>query len=211
MPTIKKRNNMRTTRQRTRQGNTPSDQRGRLSCFIRWGVTSRPHRLMKTSGMQSERRDLHHNWIHSETNGNTLLLLYFRAIFNWASKVIRDCIGFDLLRSVIGLENSRHPLNQSDAKLKPIATWSPAFSRAWGRLPVFTLSSHRLLLIFIFVLIGRYDYFGFGFTTLNRKALYHDEPQQPFLRHVAIVLRNVILSKKAEVIVLQIINWNTPR
>ena len=50
--------------------------------------------------------------------------------FSIVSKVIRDCIGFALLRSVIGLENSRHPLNQSDAKLKPIATWSLAFSRA---------------------------------------------------------------------------------
>ena len=28
----------------------------------------------------------------------------YRAIFNWVSKVIRDCIGFALLRSVIGLE-----------------------------------------------------------------------------------------------------------
>ena len=42
----------------------------------------------------------------------------------------RDCIGFALLRSVIGLENSSHVLNQSDAKIKPIATWSLAFSRA---------------------------------------------------------------------------------
>ena len=55
---------------------------------------------------------------------------------------------------MIGLENSRHPLNQSDAKLKPIATW--------GRLHVFTLSSHWLLVVFTFVLIGRCDYFGFG-------------------------------------------------
>ena len=90
------------------------------------------------------------------------------------SKVIRDCIGFALLRSVIGLENSRHPLNQSDAKVKPIATWSLAFSRAYDRLPVFSLSSHWLPLKFSFVLIGHYDYFGFGFTTLNRKALYSD-------------------------------------
>ena len=50
--------------------------------------------------------------------------------FSIVSKVIWDRIGFALLRSVIGLENSRHPLNQSDAKLKPIATWSLAFSRA---------------------------------------------------------------------------------
>ena len=38
--------------------------------------------------------------------------------------------GFALLHSVIGLENLRHPLNQSDAKLKPIASWSLAFSHA---------------------------------------------------------------------------------
>ena len=76
------------------------------------------------------------------------------------SKVIRDCIDFSLLCSVIGLENSRHPLNQSDAKEKPISTWSLAFSCASGRLQVFTLSSYWLLLIFIFVLIGRSDYFG---------------------------------------------------
>ena len=91
----------------------------------------------------------------------------------YISTKISLIIGFALLRSVIGLENSRHPLSQSDAKLKPIATWwSFAFSRASSRLRAFTLSSHWFLLIFIFVLIGRCDYFGFGFTTLNRKALY---------------------------------------
>ena len=37
------------------------------------------------------------------------------------SKVILNYFGFTLLRSVIGLEISRHLLNQSDAKLKPIA------------------------------------------------------------------------------------------
>ena len=57
-------------------------------------------------------------------------LYIVRVIFNWVSKVIRDCIGFALLCSVIGLENSRHLLSQSDTKLKPIATWLLAFSRA---------------------------------------------------------------------------------
>ena len=33
---------------------------------------------------------------------------YFRVIFSCLSKVIRDCMGFALLRSVIGPENSRH-------------------------------------------------------------------------------------------------------
>ena len=41
-----------------------------------------------------------------------------RLIFNSVSKVIRDCIDFALLRSVIGPENSRHSRNQSDAKTK---------------------------------------------------------------------------------------------
>ena len=73
---------------------------------------------------------------------------------------IRDCIGFAFLNCFIGLENSRHPL---DAKLKPIATWSLEFSRAPGRLRAFTSSCHWLPLIISVVLIGRCDYFGFGF------------------------------------------------
>ena len=87
------------------------------------------------------------------------------------SKVIRDCIGFGALCIVIGLENSRYPLSQSDAKLKPIATLSLAFSRAGGRLHAFTLSSHWLLLIFSSVLIGRCDYFGFGFYGNQSKSV----------------------------------------
>lgn len=76
---------------------------------------------------------------------------------------IRDCIGFALLNCFIGLENSRHPLSKLDAKLKPIATWSLEFSRAPGRLRAFTSSCHWLPLIISVVLIGRCDYFGFGF------------------------------------------------
>ena len=67
------------------------------------------------------------------------------AIFNWASKVIRDYSVFALICSVIGPENSRHSLNQSDAKFKPITTWSPAFSRALGIFLGFTFCSHWLL------------------------------------------------------------------
>ena len=52
-----------------------------------------------------------------------ILVLYVigwkdRDIFNRMAKVIRVCFGFTLLRSVIGLKNSRHSLNQTDAKLK---------------------------------------------------------------------------------------------
>ena len=39
-------------------------------------------------------------------------------------------------------------------------------------LPVFTVCSYWLLNIFFFFLIGRCYYFGFGFTTISRKALY---------------------------------------
>ena len=54
---------------------------------------------------------------------------------------------------------------------KPNTTWSPAFSRALGSSPVFTLNSNWLLLKLSFRLIGCCDNFGYGFMTLDRKAL----------------------------------------
>ena len=51
--------------------------------------------------------------------------------------MIQDWFGFTCLRTVIGPEDLHHPLNQSDAKLKTIATWSGAFSRASSSLLVF--------------------------------------------------------------------------
>ena len=41
----------------------------------RWCVTRRPHRLMKTSSMQSKCHNLHHKWPHRETNWITWLFL----------------------------------------------------------------------------------------------------------------------------------------
>ena len=58
-----------------------------------------------------------------------VIIFYLRALFNWASKEVQDCNGFATLCSVIGPENWHHHLNQSDAKLKTIATWSPRFPR----------------------------------------------------------------------------------
>ena len=89
------------------------------------------------------------------------ILQLLREIFHWVSKVNQDCVSFTLLCSVIG------PETYATLKLKPITSWSPAFSRALFSLFVFTLSSHWLLIVFSFLLIGRCDYFGFGFTTLN--------------------------------------------
>ena len=54
-------------------------------------------------------------------------------MFNQKSNVIQDFISFATFRSVIG-QNSRLPLNQSDANLRPISFWSPAFSRAYSQL-----------------------------------------------------------------------------
>ena len=72
------------------------------------------------------------------------------------------------------LEISRRLLNQSDTKLKYVT-----FPRLKS-FNVFTLSSHWLLVIFTIVLIGRFDYFGFGFTTLKLKsALSHMSPVAP--------------------------------
>ena len=56
--------------------------------------------------------------------------------------------------AVIDPENSRPSLNQSDAKLKPLTTLSPTFSRAVSSLVGFTMGSHWLLKLFSFLLIG---------------------------------------------------------
>ena len=64
-------------------------------------------------------------------------------------------------------------------KLKPIAPWSLAFSRATGRLHAFTSSCHWLPLIISFTLIGRCDYLGFGFrhSIEKRSKLMHIYPR----------------------------------
>ena len=54
---------------------------------------------------------------------------YNRTIFKWVSKEIGDWFFFCFTSLwLIGKKkNSRHSLNQSDAKLKPNTSWSPAF------------------------------------------------------------------------------------
>ena len=66
---------------------------------------------------------------------------------------------FALLCSLIGSEIWRHSINQSDAKLRLITSRSPAFSRALSSILVFTLSSHWLLEVSSFHVIGRCDFF----------------------------------------------------
>ena len=110
----------------------------------------------------------------------------FRTVLSWNSRCISDergtnlrwlngvikiqDFGFALTRSAIG--PSRHPLNQSDAKQKPITMWSSAFSRTFCTLPRFTLNSHWLMMKWIIVLNECFDYFSFClFSTLNWKIL----------------------------------------
>ena len=99
-----------------------------------------------------------------------VLIIIIRDIFNWESKVIQDCIGLTLLRSVIGPESLCHFFNQIDAKVTPIMTWPPAFSRALGSLVVFTSSSLRLVKIFSFLLIDCCDSFFFCFNDTQSKS-----------------------------------------
>ena len=80
-----------------------------------------------------------------------------KATFNWVKSVPSHFV-FALRCSVIGPENSHHSLNQSDAKLTPIETWSSALSRACGSLPVLILSSHWLLMTQTFAAIGSCNY-----------------------------------------------------
>ena len=83
-----------------------------------------------------------------------LQVAYTLTITTWSS-----------LCSVIGRENSRHSLNQSNAKLKLAST------RAFSSLLVFTLRPHWLLGEYSYFTIGFYDLFGLRFAPLNRKAL----------------------------------------
>ena len=82
-----------------------------------------------------------------------------KQIFNRVSKIIWDCIGFALLYSMIGPQNWRHSLDQSDTKLIPITTWSShAFSRASAGLFGWFYSAFSLALwTYSFPLIGRRD------------------------------------------------------
>ncbi len=93
----------------------------------------------------------------------TIIMITIIAVFTWASKEFRVCLGFALLRLVIGFKKkSRHFLNQSELKPKPIETHSRTFSCASRRLRVFASS---------------FDWFnggnfGFVFTILNQKLVY---------------------------------------
>ena len=72
----------------------------------------------------------------AKVQANTTCLSAYPTLENY-TKVIR---GFAFLRSVIGPEASRHPLNQSEAKPKPMVPYSPQFSCTQGCWHKLTLS-----------------------------------------------------------------------
>ena len=75
------------------------------------------------------------------------------AISNRVSKATKTRLHLFCLTSLCDWSgNSRHSLNQSDAKPKQITTRSPAFSRALGSLVVFSPSSHWLLKVYAVVI-----------------------------------------------------------
>ena len=93
----------------------------------------------------------------------------YRAVFKWLSKVIT---WLRLLRLVIGLKDSRQFFSQWEAKPKPIAPCTGDFSRASRELQVIPRNSDWFMALFVPVMIGQSNCFGFGFSTVIWKPLY---------------------------------------
>ena len=90
------------------------------------------------------------------------------AIFNRVLKVTRDCFIFAVLCSVIGPENLRHSLDQSDAKVNQITRVFPHF-RQFSRFSFeFSLAVKGIFLSSDWPIWSP----RFWFTTLQRKALW---------------------------------------
>ena len=85
-------------------------------------------------------------------------------------KVIRDDIDFLSLCSGINQENMRQPLNQSDGKLKAIATWSLAFSRHNVTVSEVFIGSFEDNLFSDWL---RFSCMGFGFTRSMSGVSFH--------------------------------------
>ena len=66
----------------------------------------------------------------------------------------------------VGLKDSRQFFNQREAKPKPIAPCTRDFSRASSELQVIARNSDWFMALFVPVVIGRSNCFGFGFSTV---------------------------------------------
>ena len=72
---------------------------------------------------------------------------------------------------MIGLKDSRQFFNQWEAKPKPIAPRTRDSSRASSELQVIARNCDWFMALFVVVVIGQSDYFGFGFSTVIWKPL----------------------------------------
>ena len=105
-------------------------------------------------------------WYPSQTH-------HYRFFRNLPS-LFRDCISFASLLLVCGLRHSRQSINQSNAKLKPNTTSLHYF------LFIPALDHPALICLYLefssassdisFFLMDPCNYFGLGFTRLNRKT-----------------------------------------
>ena len=75
----------------------------------------------------------------------------------------------------MGSKFSRHFVNHSEVKPKPIVACACTFSRTLCRLRVITSSFDWFTGLSPSFLIGQSNYFGFGFTTLYWNSLYRKE------------------------------------
>ena len=71
-----------------------------------------------------------------------------------------------LLRLVIGLKDSRQFFNQREAKPKPIALCTRDFPRGLSELHVIARNFDWFIALSAPLVIGRSNYFGFGFSTV---------------------------------------------
>ena len=76
-------------------------------------------------------------------------------------------------KALIGLKDSSQFFNQWEAKPKPIAPRTRDFSRASSELQVIARDCDWFISLFVPVVIGRSNCFGFGFSTVIWKPLYH--------------------------------------
>ena len=108
-----------------------------------------------------------------------------------------------LICLVIGLKDSRQFFNQWEVKPKSIAPRTRDFSRASSELQVIAMNGDWFTALFVRVVIGRSNCFGFGFSTVTWKPLYGERSlrswrwkRQPFVRAIA---ENLTLKTSAPV------------
>ena len=98
----------------------------------------------------------------------SLVPFFVRAVFKWLSKVIT---WLRLLRSLIGLKDSRQFFNQRESKPKPIAPCTRDFFRTSSELQLIARNCDWFIALSAAVVIGRSNCFGFGFSTVIWKPL----------------------------------------